>query len=228
MKNQADNHGLFVIAGIFLVATIMRKSYKRGAFLNLYSVSNRHKVCFKEIYLKASEGGTPPTKNGEYYLDGNIPFAKIEDLSKHYLQETKSFITEQGLRNSSAWLIPPESIIFSNGATIGACSINRIAITTKQGILGIVPTKDFSSHFLYHFFTSPLFMKKVRAITTKGTMDCAYLKDIDHIILNLPNYDTQIKIATILDNCEELIEHHNQVLEMLLCIKQGLLQHLFI
>ena len=44
-----------------------------------------------------------------------------------------------GLKKSSAWVVPKQSVIFSNGATIGAISINTYDVTTKQGILGIVP-----------------------------------------------------------------------------------------
>lgn len=89
------------------------------------------KTRFKELYDKAGEGGTPSTSISDYYLDGTIPFVKIEDLSNKYLFDSKEHITELGLCKSSAWLIPVNSIIFSNGATIGAISINKIPVSTK-------------------------------------------------------------------------------------------------
>ena len=100
------------------------------------------KVLFERLYVKAGEGGTPSTSVVEYYLEGHIPFIKIDDLSSMYLTNNKDFITEQGVQKSSAWLVPEGSVIYSNGATIGAVSINTYPVTTKQGILGIVPEKN--------------------------------------------------------------------------------------
>lgn len=197
-------------------------------FLELYKTTVKRTVFFKEIYLKAAEGGTPSTAISEYYYNGTIPFAKIEDLSQHYLFCTKSFITEKGLCNSSAWLIPQGSVIFSNGATIGACSINKIDVATKQGILGIVPKEDYLSEYLYHFFTSKIFLKKVKAVTTKGTMDCVYLKDLDYIKIEIPEYNEQLRIGSILNKIEDKLEKNVTILQKLQCIKNGLLQQLFI
>ena len=94
---------------------------------------------FASLYIKAGEGGTPTTSVSKYYSGGSIPFIKIDDLSQKYLTSNKDFITELGMQKSSAWLIPSQSVIYSNGATIGAISINKYPVCTKQGILGIVP-----------------------------------------------------------------------------------------
>ena len=197
-------------------------------FLELYASVTKREILFKEVYKRASEGGTPSTTNSEYYIDGKIPFAKIEDLTQRYLFSTKSFITEKGLQNSSAWLIPPNSIIFSNGATIGACSINKTEITTKQGILGFVPHNEYSCEYLYHYFTSSIFRKKVKAITTRGTMDCAYLKDMDYLKLEVPEYKVQVRMAEILNKIEDEIEKQTAIFQKLQYLKRGFLQQLFI
>ena len=92
-------------------------------------------VSFEQLYIKAGEGGTPSTAVKEYYHNGTIPFIKIDDLSSMFLVENKDYITEIGIQKSSAWLIPEGSVIYSNGATIGAVSINMYPVATKQGIL---------------------------------------------------------------------------------------------
>lgn len=204
------------------------KKYKRGLFLKLYNHSDKSVMLFKNIYTVASEGGTPSTLDTENYKNGILPFIKIDDLNQHYLTSAKYFITEKGLKNSSAWIIPENSIIYSNGATIGACSINKIPVTTKQGILGIVPKNNFSTEFLYFFFTSSIFKQKIRAITTKGTMDCAYLKDINSIKISIPDLITQQKIANVMVGFENLIERVETSLIYLQNIKKGLLQQMFI
>ena len=86
---------------------------------------------FASLYIKAGEGGTPTTSVSKYYSGGSIPFIKIDDLSQKYLTSNKDFITELGMQKSSAWLIPSQSVIYSNGATIGAISINKYPVCTK-------------------------------------------------------------------------------------------------
>lgn len=109
---------------------------------------------FSSFYIKAGEGGTPTTSVVEYYTEGTIPFIKIEDLSCKYLTNNKDFITELGMQKSSAWLIPSKSVIYSNGATIGAISINEYPVCTKQGILGIVPNTNINVEYLYLLMSS--------------------------------------------------------------------------
>ena len=204
------------------------KSYKRGLFVRLFSTYYKKKISFFEIYEKASEGGTPSTSNQKYYTNGTIPFAKIEDLSSHYLTSTNSYITKDGLNNSSAWIIPTGSIIFSNGATIGACTINKIPVSTKQGILGIVLKDAYSSEYLYHYFTSDDFMHRIKSITTKGTMDCAYLKDINTIKFDVPDTSDQKEIALIMNKLDAVIDKNIDLLLKIQYLKKGMLQRLFI
>ena len=72
------------------------------------------------------------------------------NLSNKYLSANKDYITELGLKKSSAWLIPTHSIIYSNGATIGANSKNKYPVFTKQGILGSLPNKNIDVEILYY------------------------------------------------------------------------------
>lgn len=150
---------------------------------------------FKSLYDKAGEGGTPSTSVTKYYDGGNIPFIKIEHLCHKYIEEVDSYITEIGLENSGAWLLPENCILFSNGATIGEVAINKIPVATKQGILGIVPANDIDVEFLYYYFSTSYFLSLVASITTKGTMPIVYLKDIDKLKFKIPSYDIQQKIS---------------------------------
>ena len=194
----------------------------------IIDISDFPKIRFEELYDKAGEGGTPSTSISDYYLDGTIPFVKIEDLSKKYLFKTKGHITELGLCKSSAWVIPVNSIIYSNGATIGAISINKIPVCTKQGILGIVPKKGYDVEFLYYFMSSAYFRKQVERIVTEGTMRTAYLKDINHIDCPIPDFDKQIGISQILRSISNKINMEQRLLANYAQQKGYLLQSLFI
>ena len=185
-------------------------------------------VEFSSLYKTAGEGGTPSTSNVDFYKNGQIPFVKIDDLKQKYLTENKDFITELGLQKSSAWLVPTNSILFSNGATIGEISITTYPVCTKQGILGIVPKSHVDVEFLYYFMSSTYFRKEVCRIMTEGTMKTAYLKDINNIPCPIPTKETQQEIAKMPSLLNSKIELEQDILDTLNKQKQYLLRQMFI
>lgn len=195
-----------------------------------YAINSLHCdfVKFGALYEMAGEGGTPATSNAAYYNNGNIPFIKIDDLKQKYLIEHKNFITELGLKKSSAWLIPTNAILYSNGATIGEISITTYPVCTKQGILGIVPKPIIDVEFLYYFMSSTYFRKAVSRIVTEGTMKTAYLKDINNILCPIPTKEKQQEIAKMPSALNSKIDFEQNILKLFCSQKQHLLRQMFI
>lgn len=104
-----------------------------------------------------------------FYANGDVPFVKIEDTETKYIESCNSFITSEGINNSSAWIVPVNSIIYTNGATIGNVSINKIPVATKQGILGIIPSSIINLEFMYYLLLSQNFKREVDSRQAKGT-----------------------------------------------------------
>ena len=204
------------------------QSLIKGLIDDIITLECGQLVAFETLYSKAGEGGTPTTSNTEFYDNGNIPFIKIDDLSNKYLSTNKDYITELGLKKSSAWLIPTHSIIYSNGATIGAISINKYPICTKQGILGIVPNTNIDVEFLYYFMQSSYFQKEVERVVTEGTMKTAYLKDINHIKCPIPDLDRQKEISHLLSVLSLKEDVEKQLLQKYQIRKRYLLGQMFI
>ena len=166
---------------------------------------------FEDLYDYASEGGTPDTNNPAFYEGGKIPFVKIEDTVEKYIDSPKSYITEEGMNHSSAWLIPKGNVIFTNGATVGNVSINRLPVTTKQGILGIIPSKKVTSEFLFYLLSSTEFQREVRSRMATGTFATIILKSLNEIPVCFPsNTNEQESIITILSKLDNLITLHQR------------------
>lgn len=183
---------------------------------------------FNNLYTYAREGGTPNTNIKVYYQDGIIPFAKIDDTENKYIYSTNEFITELGLKNSSAWIIPENNILFTNGATIGNTAINKVPLTTKQGILGILIKKEYDLEFVYYLLNSTKFKKDVKEKTTKGTFETIYLKNLDEIsTLVSSNMKEQYKISRLLSLLDNLISLHQRKYEKLKNLKKYFLEKLF-
>ena len=79
------------------------QSLIKGLIDDIITLKCGQLVAFETLYSKAGEGGTPTTSNTEFYDNGSIPFIKIDDLSNKYLSANKDYITELGLKKSSAW-----------------------------------------------------------------------------------------------------------------------------
>ena len=98
------------------------------------------KLGQKGIFSVVS-GGTP--KSGiEEYWNGGVPWITLVDLppddSITEITSTHRTISREGLRNSSAKMIPSDSVVVSSRATIGRIGINRIPISTNQGFKSVV------------------------------------------------------------------------------------------
>jgi len=183
---------------------------------------------FSDTYKSAAEGGTPSTSVKDYYVDGSIPFVKIEDTEQKYIHDTTSHITEKGMNNSSAWLIPRDSIIFTNGATIGNVAINKVPVTTKQGILGIIQdATKFDLEYLYYALLTDKFQAEVEKRQSKGTFATIILRNLDKIDVPHTSLTEQQKIGEFFKQLDELIEAKEQELEKLRQIKLALLDKMF-
>lgn len=183
---------------------------------------------FAEVYSFASEGGTPDTNTAAYYRNGTIPFVRIEDTENKYIDSVKTFITEEGLKHSSAWLIPSGSVIFTNGATVGNVAINHIPVATKQGILGIIPNKTVTAEYLYYLLSSGFFQREVRNRQATGTFATIILKNLNEINVFVPDKAEQQKISGYLSSIDNLITLHQRQLERLKNIKSALLEKMFV
>ncbi|WP_242543075.1 restriction endonuclease subunit S [Aeromonas hydrophila] len=97
-------------------------------------------------------GGTPSRKNEDYY-GGDIPWVKTGDLGEKIIKKPSEYITELGLKNSSAKLFPKGAVaIAMYGATIGKASILGIDATTNQACaVGNPKPNVTTSEFLYYF-----------------------------------------------------------------------------
>jgi len=183
-------------------------------------------VKLDEVCMKIKAGGTPLTSRKEYY-NGNIPFVKIEDMtsSYKYLKSTSATITEAGLKNSNAWLVPVKSLLVAMYGSIGAIAINEIEATTNQAILGILPIEEKTNvEFLFYLLThlKPL-LKKYAKQTTQANLTAEIIKNFK---VALPNYFEQQKIAEILSTVDEKLEILKQEKVKLERIKRWFMQEL--
>ena len=102
---------------------------------------------------KVIGGGTPSTSNRKYFTEFGIPWITPKDLSmtnNKYIVRGAIDISEEGLKNSSANLMPKGTVLMSSRAPIGYLGIAKNEVTTNQGFKSIVPNHDVGSEFVYY------------------------------------------------------------------------------
>lgn len=96
-------------------------------------------------------GGTPSTKHPEYYEKGTIPWVTPTDVTRNaslVLLSSEKCITQEGLANSSAKIVPPYSILMTSRASVGYFAVCSQPVCTNQGFIACVPKTGISHMFL--------------------------------------------------------------------------------
>lgn len=171
-------------------------------------------------------GGTPSRGIAEYW-NGTIPWVKISDINSFYVNVTEEYITEEGLKNSSAKMFAKGTILFTIFATIGKISILNIDATTNQAIVGITQNKYIHKHFLIYALQN-----KVDEIILQGkgvaqnNINMSILKES---IIPLPPLTEQERIAEKLDalfgQLDSVRGAMNRIPTLLANLRQQILTH---
>lgn len=104
-------------------------------------------------------GSTPSKAKPEYYTENGISWITPKDLSinkSKFIAHGADDITELGLRNSSARLMPRGTVLFSSRAPIGYIAIASGNVSTNQGFKSIVPKESIGTAFIYYFLIENL------------------------------------------------------------------------
>ena len=101
-------------------------------------------------------GGTPSRSNVEFWENGTIPWIKIGNIKGKYVQAPDEFITQKGLDNSSAKMLPKGTVLYTIFATLGEVGILNIDACTNQAIAGLTikDEKQLNTDYLYYYLMS--------------------------------------------------------------------------
>lgn len=193
----------------------------------IFSISPIHKKTLSSFYKKGKAGGTPKSTNKAYY-DGDIPFLSISDMTEQgkYLYSTQKKITKEGLDNSTAWVVPEDSLILSMYASVGQVAINKIPLATSQAMFSMTITDKNDLEFLYYYLSyfRENKLHKYLETGTQSNINADFVKNIE-----IPDYGLKNKqIITLLSLFDEKIQKEKDILSLYKKQKAYLLQNMFI
>ena len=175
---------------------------------------------------ETSSGGTPSKSHSEYYEGGNIPWLRSGEISQGYIYETELYITEEGLKKSSAKIFPKDTVVIAMyGATVGQVGVLKKEMSTNQAVCGIFPTLTLSPLFLVYYLKA----KKAYflSLAAGGAQPNISQNIIKNTPIPIPPLVEQKKIVEELDCLSGIIEKKKQQLKEYDALAQSIFYEMF-
>jgi type I restriction enzyme, S subunit len=173
-------------------------------------------------------GGTPST-SVPHFWDGDIPWCTPTDITAleghKYLVETARRITAQGLKSSSAEMIPPHSVVMTSRATIGECAINSVPVSTNQGFKNFVPLASTDVEFLFYLLQTQK-QGFIRLCGGSTFLEIGKTQLADYQVRLPATKAEQTAIAQVLTDMDKELAALEQRREKTRALKQAMMQEL--
>lgn len=173
-------------------------------------------------------GGTPSTKNYDFW-NGDISWLTPKDLSgykERYISKGERNITTSGLQNSSARLLPKGTVLLTSRAPIGYLAIAKQEVCTNQGFKSIILKGGYLPEFFYYLLKNNI--EYIIGMSSGSTFAEISGTQVKNLEFNVPDYDTQKKIAGVLGALDDKIELNNKINQNLEAQAQALFKSWFV
>jgi len=170
-------------------------------------------------------GGTPKTEVDEYW-NGKINWFTPSEIGKtKYISDSERNISEKGLKNSSAKLLPANTILLSSRATVGEVSIALTECATNQGFQSLITKNNVDNDFIYYLI-SIIKNEFIRRASGSTFLEISK-KEIQRIPINIPSLSEQKKISGLFSAIDNKIEILQNKYHYYQDFKKYLMQQIF-
>ncbi|MFL2957497.1 MAG: restriction endonuclease subunit S [Candidatus Thalassarchaeaceae archaeon] len=161
---------------------------------------------------KTTSGSTPSKSNKNYHTDGTIPWLLSGEVNKREITESKNFITNLALENTSVKMFPPNTVLVAMyGATAGQVGILRFSSTTNQAVCGILPNENIIPEYLYYAIKNV--NSELVAKASGSAQPNLSQEKIKAMSIPVPSLEEQQRIVNILDEAFKNIENQTRKTE---------------
>jgi type I restriction enzyme S subunit len=176
-------------------------------------------------------GGTPSTKDPSYW-NGEINWitpADLSDYNNKFIVRGAKSLTNEGLENSSAKLMPAGSVHFSSRAPIGYVVISQAEISTNQGFKSLIPAQGIFNEYIYYYLKSAKHIAEERAggTTFKELSGKAFSQLPIPIAPSNEQYRIVNRIEEFFSELDKGIEYLRTAQEQLKVYRQSILKYAF-
>ncbi len=158
---------------------------------------------------KLESGHTPSKDFPEYWEGGDIPWVSLNDSKQlkvtDYIEETQFMITELGVSNSSARLLPARAVVFTRDATIGLAAITTKPMCVSQHLIAWICNENLMlpEYLLLVFYAME---KELDRFTFGATIKTIGMPDIRKLVTPVPLLAEQAQVVADVNAKRELID----------------------
>lgn len=188
------------------------------------------KTALGELCLKTCSGGTPKSTERSFYEPATIPWLTTSEVNYSRIYSTKKGISVDGLNNSSAKLIPENSVIvamYGQGNTAGRVAINKIPLSTNQACCNLIidPTK---ADYKYVYYALCASYDKLVALKNGGAQPNLNAAKVKSFEIPTPTIEVQRAIGRILSAYDDMIDNCKRQITLLEEAAQRLYREWFV
>lgn len=166
----------------------------------------------KEFCKEMKSGGTPSRTNNSYWDSKDIPWLKSGEVHNNVIWNTEDYISESGLKNSSAKLIPADSVIMAMyGATAAQVAYLKCETTTNQACCNMIcHSKEDAAYLYFHLLNH---QDEIKVLANGGAQENLS----QDLIANQPIIIGcgSNKFTTIIEQISLLTKENEKLIEML-------------
>ena len=179
-------------------------------------------------FTSVVSGGTPNRNVSEFWNNGSIRWVKTTELQNNVICNTDEKITQAGLDNSSAKIIPPNTVLiamYGQGKTRGMTGYTSIECATNQACACILPCEQFNQNYLWRYMI--LSYDKLRDMAKGGNQPNLNIGIIKNFPVLKPPIELQNDFAAFVERVDQQKQAVQQSLEKLELMKKALMQEYF-
>ena len=178
--------------------------------------------------VEMGSGGTPDRKKPEYWENGNIPWMSSGEINDEYIYSTAEHITELGLQNSNAKILPVNTVmlgLIGQGKTKGLTAILKTEVCCNQNLAYLITDEKYL-HYRYLFYCFKAMYFYIRGLVGESQAGI-YSYFLKKLHIPLPVIEQQIRISDYLDTkCEAIkssINKRERIIEKFTGYKKALI-----
>ena len=166
-------------------------------------------VKLRDACSLVTSGGTPSRKVDSYYLNGNIPWVKTKELNDWKIESVEECISEEGLKKSSAKLLPAGTILMAMiGATVGKLGILSIDACCNQNSIALKGDENIlNTEFLFYLLLS--YRQDIVNVATGGAQQALSGDLVKSFEFEIPSIRYQKAIGNLLSAIDQKIALNN-------------------
>ena len=171
-------------------------------------------------------GGTPDTTFQEYWNGGIQWFTPSEIGKNKYADKSERTISQEGLNNSSAKLLPINTILLSTRATIGESSIAKVECCTNQGFQSLIANEEIVCYEYLYYLVATLKKELIRKSCGSTFLEIS-ANEVRKIKTFIPSIGEQSKVSSLLSLIDDRISTQIKIIEKLESLIKGIYEKLF-